>query len=114
MKIQLTRSLVLSKLRQAFPDERAASEALALLDSYRSQTSETGTTRVQLAILKLSGGDLEQVRQYVETARRDFRDVLAWAEYPEAMERGPKVSPEERRAIEERDRQQYLDWLAQD
>jgi hypothetical protein len=108
---EATRALVLEKLRQAFPDEQVAAEAVIRLDSYQSESSEQGAHRVQLAILKLSGGDLDQLRQYVEAAKQDFRDVLAGAEYPEEMRVGFDISPEERRAIQERDRKQYLDWL---
>lgn len=39
--------------------------------------------RVRQAILVLSGGSLEQVKYYVETALEDYRDVLLWAEYPD-------------------------------
>ena len=32
-----------------------------------------------MAILKLAKGDLDQVCNYVESARKDFRDVIYWA-----------------------------------
>ena len=38
--------------------------------------------RVQLAVLKLAGGNIEKVRSNIETAKRDLRDVIAYAEYP--------------------------------
>jgi hypothetical protein len=37
--------------------------------------------RVTWDILELSKGSLEKVRQYVEAAKTDYRDVLYWAEY---------------------------------
>jgi hypothetical protein len=37
--------------------------------------------RVTWDILELSQGRLEKVRQYVEAAKTDYRDVLYWAEY---------------------------------
>lgn len=37
--------------------------------------------RVTWDILELSQGSLEKVRQYVEAAKTDYRDVLYWAEY---------------------------------
>jgi hypothetical protein len=39
--------------------------------------------RVQLDIVKLSAGSEAKVREYVVVAKRDYRDVLFWAEYPE-------------------------------
>ena len=56
---------------------------LELLDSYGVEPDERERERVQLDILKLSGGSEEKVREYVGVAKRDYRDVLFWAEYPE-------------------------------
>jgi hypothetical protein len=56
---------------------------LELLDSYGVEPDERERERVQLDILKLSGGSEEKVREYVTVAKRDYRDVLFWAEYPE-------------------------------
>jgi hypothetical protein len=56
---------------------------LELLDSYGVGPDERERERVQLDILKLSGGSEEKVRKYVAVAKRDYRDVLFWAEYPE-------------------------------
>ena len=56
---------------------------LELLDSYGVQSYERERERVQLDILKLSAGSEEKVREYVAAAKRDYRDVLFWAEYPE-------------------------------
>ena len=71
--------------------------------------------RVQLAILKLSEGQRDKLTELVRMAKRDYRDVLAYAEYPEEMKAGfvemSKLSPQESRAIRERDRKQYLKWL---
>jgi len=56
---------------------------LELLDSYGVEPYERERERVQVAILKLSAGSEEKVREYVAVAKRDYRDVLFWAEYPE-------------------------------
>jgi hypothetical protein len=37
--------------------------------------------RVCWDILELSGGNLDKLREYVEAARIDYRDILYWAEY---------------------------------
>jgi hypothetical protein len=56
---------------------------LELLDSYGVESYERERERVQLAILKLSAGREAKVREYVVVAKRDYRDMLFWAEYPE-------------------------------
>jgi hypothetical protein len=56
---------------------------LEMLDSYGVKSCERERERVQLDILKLSVGSEEKVREYVAVAKRDYRDVLFWAEYPE-------------------------------
>jgi len=59
------------------------SRVLDLLDSYGVERYERERERVQVAILKLSAGSEAKVREYVAVAKRDYRDVLFWAEYPE-------------------------------
>jgi hypothetical protein len=98
------------------PEERA--QVVQLLDSYGSETYEREVARVQLAIMKLSQGRLERVREMVAVAKRDYRDVLMWAEYPAegralwSLRRD--LSAEERARLTEirkQDREQYLAWL---
>jgi hypothetical protein len=88
------------------PDPRIFPRALERLGV---EPYELERERVQLAILKLSEGDIGRLQRYVEVAKADYRDVLAWAEYPEqtrAGAAGPNSSPETLRAIRERDRRQ--------
>ncbi len=56
---------------------------LELLDSYGVEPYERERERVQLAVLELGAGSEEKIREYVAVAKRDYRDVLFWAEYPE-------------------------------
>ena len=56
---------------------------LELLDSYGVESYERERERVHLAILKLSGGSEEKLREFVAVAKRDYRDVLFWAENPD-------------------------------
>lgn len=102
---------VLDKLRDCFPDGPSASEALALLDTYGGEPWHRERERVQLAALMQSGGDLDRLRQLVELAREDYRDVLVGAEYPEAFGAPFETPPGEKAAMRERDREQYDAWL---
>jgi hypothetical protein len=77
-----SRDEVLASVHAAFPKETWA-RVLELLDSYGGESYERERERVQLAILKLSEGNEEKLREFVAVAKRDYRDVLFWAENPE-------------------------------
>ena len=111
MSLKASRALVVTKLRHCFREADAAAEALAALDAYPGDTPE-GRARVQLAVLKQCGGDLARLRELVDLAGRDYRDVLVGAEYPEAFGAPPNTPPDELDAIRRRDRAQYEAWLA--
>jgi hypothetical protein len=62
----------------------------ALIDATVDRASEggprrssRGARRVQLAIVKLSAGQTDRVEELIAAAKREYRDVLMWAEYPE-------------------------------
>ncbi len=70
--------------------------------------------RVKLAVLKLSGGLLDSVHHNLDAARRDWRDVIAHAEYPNYMRRVSApgaVRSDQRSEIIRADREQYDAWL---
>jgi hypothetical protein len=93
------------------PEERGA--ARVLLESYGAAPHEREPVRVRVAALKLSKGGLSELERVIGYARRDYRDVLAWAEYPAEMAvptwRMPAHDVAQIRAA---DRAQYLAWLA--
>jgi hypothetical protein len=73
---------ILASVRALFPSG-AWPGVLDLLDTYGVESYERERERVQLAILKLSQGSEEKLREYIVVAKRDYRDVLFWAENPE-------------------------------
>jgi hypothetical protein len=73
---------VVAAVQKTFP-ESAHVRVLELLDTYGVESYERERERVQLAILKLSEGNEEKLREFVAVAKRDYRDVLFWAENPE-------------------------------
>lgn len=77
-----SRERVIAAIQNAFP-ERNWGNVLALLDSYGVESYERERERVQLAILKLSEGSEEKLREFIAVAKRDYRDVLFWADNPE-------------------------------
>lgn len=61
-----------------------ADEALSVLAGYGERDHHREVERVRAAVLKLSEGDLRRLRHFVTAADKDYRDVLWWAEEPEA------------------------------
>jgi hypothetical protein len=106
--------VVLSKIEQYW-SEKDPSLILKILHRYGEEEYERESPRFQLAIIKLSAGDLNRLEKHVDLAKKDYRDVLAFAEYPEEMRMGflgmRELSEEEAKAIRQRDREQYLAWL---
>jgi hypothetical protein len=77
-----SRDEVVAVVQETFP-KSAHSRVLELLDTYGVESYEREGERVQLAILKLSHGNEEKLREFVAVAKRDYRDVLFWADNPE-------------------------------
>lgn len=80
--------MVQSKVSQCFPN-RNQSEVMSLLDTIgywfernKGSMPEALRAQTQLAILKLCEGRFSQLRDYVERAKRDYRDVIVPAESP--------------------------------
>jgi hypothetical protein len=111
MPLEPSRNLVLKKLRDSFPDPTKAAEALSVLDTYGTEAWHREKERVQLALLKISEGDVEKLRLYTRGAQFDYRDTLVPAEYPEEWQASSKTPPAEMAAIRKRDREQYEAWL---
>jgi hypothetical protein len=81
--------------RFAEPDREAVRILLSACESVRE------ADRVRLSILRLSRGQVARVEDLVKAAKRDYRDVIAWASQPTRtyivglLRRGPHWSPED-------------------
>lgn len=103
---------VLEKIRLVFPG-RDPKEILSCLEDYGAESRETEKYRVYLAILKLCEEEkLSDPSPYVKAAKQDFRDVLAWAEYPNQMKHGPARDPEQSARLIKQDQEQLQAWLS--
>jgi len=76
-----TRDEVVAFVQKTFP-KSAHARVLAVLNTYGVESYEREPERVQLAILKLSEGHEEKLREFVAVAKRDYRDVLFWVDNP--------------------------------
>jgi hypothetical protein len=111
----VTSSDVERVVRRDFAKEQFAG-VMTLLDECGAKNAQRGGPRVQLAALKLAQGSVEKLKPLVESAKRDYRDVLVWAEYPNYHKIGFRVRElpnKERRRIIDSDWKQYEGWLRQ-
>src|SRR5438093_5881346 len=88
----LTRQMVQSLAVAQFPDEDVTT-VMAILDYYGIEAYERERERVQIAMLKLSAGDVDKLLHYVDAAKQDYRDVLYWTEYADQVGQPPRLLP---------------------
>jgi hypothetical protein len=97
-----------------FSDEQF-STVITLLKEYGTEAWQRECPRVQLAALKLADGSLEKLRAQIEVAKRDYRDLLAGAEFPAYCKLGfrhiRELPADERLRIINADWRQYDEWL---
>jgi hypothetical protein len=90
---------VLAAIRATFP-KGSRTRAWELLETFGPAAHEGERERVQLAILKLSEGNEEKLRQYADVAKRDYRDVLLLADPEEATLDTPEKRQKARELFE--------------
>ena len=77
------------KVKQHFSASEDRKHAEALLLRY-GEENEREVERVRCDLFELCGSSLERLAHYIEVAKRDYRDIIFWAEY-ETDERGVSV-----------------------
>ena len=87
-------------------------EIESILGAYKSESIK-GKNRVYASILKLSTGNIELIKKYVEKANNDYRDVIALAEYPNYSEYAfdNDLTAEKKKQLISDDWTQYEEWL---
>lgn len=71
---------VLALIRQIFPGADAT-RAQEMIREFHWKPQPLIDERIHLDILELSGGKLERVRELVDLAKTDWRDLIMSAEY---------------------------------
>jgi hypothetical protein len=87
------RDELLAAVRIVFGSD--AEEAIRTLDELDLSTWKESRERVQMAVLALSEGGLDKLREFTREASRDYRNVLYWSEFT-------KPGTERRVALEQR------------
>lgn len=100
-------------VRRDFPSGQFF-QVMDMLDEYGADASHREPIRVRLAVLKLANGELDRLRNALDLAKRNYRDALVAAEYPEYQSRGfraNRLSSKEKKQIFDTDWGQYDNWL---
>jgi hypothetical protein len=101
-------------VERMFPDRAVRLEALGALEQYGVGSDEPEPERVRLAIVKLAGANIEEIRSIVAGAKEDYEDILCWAESPQETRcriGNRKLAPHEWQEIVAEDRRQYEEWV---
>lgn len=69
-----------SPVAGSFVEQLLVDECADNLPLYKPATPE-GLERVRLAVLKISNGNQDKLLEAVLLAKRDWRDVLVWADF---------------------------------
>jgi predicted RNase H-like HicB family nuclease len=66
---------VVEAVQTAFPNE-VFQTVLDVLNEYGTQLYELDRERVQIAVIRLSGGNLDRLLELITQAKQDYRDIL--------------------------------------
>ena len=120
---EVTREDVARVVRRELPSEVSGNGSRPPGRIWKRIVARSGSRqRVQLAILKLAGGDLDRLLDCIQTAMGDFRDVLAAAEYSRYVKeswarlirKAEAMSPQEAERTMEEDWNEYQAWLCRE
>lgn len=105
-------SILKKVIKKLFPETDKRQRVTEILERYGNASWQHEENRVRLAILKLAGVNTEMIQYFTVQACRDYRDVLAMAEYPNQMANPymMKNDPEGASELVQEDLKQYKDW----
>jgi hypothetical protein len=105
------KTLLERKLAAMFPDDFTRRRVRKVLGDYGGKSREREPDRVRLAILKLAGAELRSVEKYTGYACEDYRNILAWAEYPRQAREWVMPDADAKQKMIEADLTEYENWL---
>jgi hypothetical protein len=73
---------VVRRIERDFPTVEMQEKVVRELSGYGEQDHHREPERVQLAVLILANGDLDQLQDYLQVASHDYRDVLWFSGVP--------------------------------
>jgi len=105
------KKLLNKKLVSLFQNEKERAKVREILESYGEEKFQQEPDRVRLAVLKLSGTDISEIENWTKRAKEDYRDILAWAEYPRQSKHWSMPDGSKKKELIEADKQEYVQWL---
>jgi hypothetical protein len=108
-------SYVDRKLQGLYPELSKRRAALNELLRYGGSRNEPEPERVRLAVLKLAGSHLVELKKMVDGAKEDWEDVVSWAERPRETRcqlANRKLHENQRQKIQKEDQDEWESWLA--
>ncbi len=108
-----TNNILTHKINNLFSNEQTKNEAIDILNTYGTESSERESIRVRLAILKLVGTNpiISEIQKYTKIAKEDYRDILSWAEYPRQSKHWSLPEGLKKEKMVHADKQEYESWL---
>jgi hypothetical protein len=104
--------IVESIVRRLFPNQ--VGDTWQILNDYQGDSGEV-SSRIHLDALKLSEGNQDKLKENINAAKRDFREVILPAENPRASGLGfvayVRLSDEEKDRVTNEDLKEYLNWI---
>lgn len=100
-------------LAKLFPERAARAEVEKILAEYGTEKFHRENSRVKMAILKVAGINIDEIKRFTEIACCDYRDILCMAEYPNQSSRfGLKEKdPEKYKKLVQKDLHQHQEWM---
>jgi len=78
---------ILGKVNKDFETPEEAALALSVLADFLVQNQELSSDRLVRCIVFVANGDLNRLEQAIDLAKKDYRDLIVWAEYDDKDER---------------------------
>ena len=78
---------ILGKVNKDFKTPEEAALALSVLADFVDQNQELSSDRILRCIVFVANGDLDRLEKAIDLAKKDYRDLIVWAEYDEKNER---------------------------
>ena len=103
--------LLNGKLLRLFPDKKSRESIRNMFMNYGLESYELEPGRVRLAVLKLSGTDISEIEKMIKRSKEDYRDILAWAEYPRQSQNPAMPNGSNKEKLIEADKIEYDQWL---
>ncbi|PKA10420.1 hypothetical protein CH372_19480 [Leptospira meyeri] len=100
------------KINSYFPDLNDKNQVFIELEKCSLDDWKIEKERVFLSILKCSNGNIDKLRDLVIIAKKDYRDVIAWAENPNKMSHPFTTDKKTNSELEQKDQEQFKNWLS--